>query len=59
MAYDVPSVRPWSQGDSPFSVSVRGNDAGEISGYWKLTDGSTVVVDLAPPLGPPLYGMRH
>jgi hypothetical protein len=50
--------RPWSQGDSPFFVSVRGEDADEIAGYWKkLTDGSTVVVDLAPAAWAPLYGM--
>jgi PhnB protein len=58
MAYDVPSVQPWSQGDSPFFVSVRGKDADEIAGYWKkLADGSTVVVDLAPAAWAPLYGM--
>jgi PhnB protein len=58
MAYDVPSARPWSQGDSPFFVSVRGEDADEIAGYWKkLADGSTVVVDLAPAAWAPLYGM--
>ncbi|WCN80567.1 VOC family protein [Micromonospora sp. LH3U1] len=58
MAYDVPSVRPWSQGESPFFVSVRGRDADEITGYWKkLSEGSTVVVDLAPAGWAPLYGM--
>src|SRR4051794_27211613 len=34
MAYDVPSSRPWSPGDTPFFVSVRGEDAEEITGYW-------------------------
>lgn len=58
MAYDVPSVRPWSQGESPFFVSVRGGDADEVTGYWKkLSEGSTVVVDLAPAGWAPLYGM--
>ena len=58
MAYDVPSSRPWSQGDSPFFVSVRGRDADEIGGYWKgLAEGSTVVVDLGPAGWSPLYGM--
>ncbi|MET8118617.1 VOC family protein [Micromonospora sp. NPDC005189] len=58
MAYDVPSVRPWSQGESPFFVSVRGRDADEVTGYWKkLSEGSTVVVDLAPAGWAPLYGM--
>jgi PhnB protein len=58
MAYDVPASRPWSQGDQPFFVSVRGGDADEISGYWKkLSEGSTVVVDLGPAGWAPLYGM--
>lgn len=58
MAYDVPSSRPWSPGDSPFFVSVRGADADEIAGYWKrLSEGSTVLVDLAPAAWAPLYGM--
>ncbi|MEU5670635.1 VOC family protein [Micromonospora sp. NPDC047753] len=58
MAYDVPSARPWSQGESPFFVSVRGSDADEITGYWKkLSEGSTVLVDLAPAGWGPLYGM--
>lgn len=58
MAYDVPSARPWSQGESPFFVSVRGSDADEITGYWKkLSEGSTVLVDLGPAGWAPLYGM--
>ncbi|MGC5320730.1 VOC family protein [Micromonospora arida] len=58
MAYDVPSARPWSQGESPFFVSVRGSDADEITGYWKkLSEGSTVLVDLAAAGWAPLYGM--
>jgi PhnB protein len=58
MAYDVPSARPWSRGESPFFVSVRGTDADEITGYWKrLSEDSTVVVDLAPAGWAPLYGM--
>ncbi|MEU7755268.1 VOC family protein [Micromonospora sp. NPDC049101] len=58
MAYDVPSGRPWSPGESPFFVSVRGRDADEITGYWKkLSEGATIVVDLAPAGWAPLYGM--
>jgi PhnB protein len=60
MAYDVPSSRPWSAGDSPYFVSVRGSDADEITGYWKrlsADDRSTVVVELAPSGWAPLYGM--
>ncbi|WP_328472886.1 VOC family protein [Actinoplanes sp. NBC_00393] len=58
MAYDVPPARTWNQGDNPFFVSVRGQDADEISGYWKkLSEGSTVIVDLGPAGWSPLYGM--
>jgi len=53
-----PAARPWSQGDDPFFVSVRGADADEITGYWtKLVEGSTVVQPLAPAPWVPLYGM--
>lgn len=58
MAFDVPSSRPWSQGENPFFVSVRGTGTEEIAGYWKLlSEGSTVVQDLAPAQWAPLYGM--
>ncbi|MEU5961662.1 VOC family protein [Micromonospora parva] len=58
MAYDVPSARSWSQGGNSFFVSVRGSDADEITGYWKkLSEDSTVLVDLAPAGWAPLYGM--
>ena len=58
MAYDVPSSRPWSRGDDPFFLSLRGDDAAEITDRWeKLSKGSTVVVPLAPAQWAPLYGM--
>jgi len=58
MAYDVPSARPWSRGDNPFFVSVRGKDSTEITAYWeRLGAGATVVVPLAPAGWAPLYGM--
>lgn len=58
MAYDVPSSRAWSRGDDPFFVSLRGDEAEEISALWeKLSKGSTVVVPLAPAQWAPLYGM--
>ena len=58
MAYDVPSSRPWSRGDDPFFLSLRGSEAEEIAGLWeKLSKGSTVVVPLAPAQWAPLYGM--
>ncbi|MGW6130925.1 VOC family protein [Cellulomonas sp. NPDC055163] len=58
MAYDVPSARPWSPGEDPFFVAVRGASADEISGLWdRLSARSTVVVPLAPAGWAPLYGM--
>lgn len=58
MAYDVPGNLSYDAGDKPVFVSVRGNDAEEITTYWKaLTDGATVVQDLAPAGWSPLYGM--
>lgn len=58
MAYDVPSPLPWNQGENPFFVSVRGDDADEISDLWqKLSDGSTVVRPLEAARWAPLYGM--
>lgn len=58
MAYDVPSSRPWSRGDDPFFISLRGDGAEEISALWEgLSDGATVAVPLAPSQWAPLYGM--
>ncbi|MEP6649051.1 MAG: VOC family protein [Lapillicoccus sp.] len=58
MAYDVPASRPWSQGDDPYFVSVRGTDADELAASWeRLADGATVLQPLAPSQWAPLYGM--
>jgi len=58
MAYDVPSALDWEPGVRPFFVSVRGESAEEVTGYWeRLAEGSTIVVDLAPAAWAPLYGM--
>ncbi|CAL9628428.1 VOC family protein [Streptomyces sp. enrichment culture] len=58
MAYDVPSGLPWDRGTDPFFVSVRGDDADEISALWqKLAQGSTVRRPLEPAQWAPLYGM--
>lgn len=58
MAYDVPEVMPWNQGDNGFFVSVRGENAEEISAFWeKLSDGATIIQALAPAQWAPLYGM--
>lgn len=58
MAYDVPSAMPWHQGENAFFVSVRGEEAEEITAYWeKLAEGASIVVPLAPAQWAPLYGM--
>ncbi|WAZ26772.1 VOC family protein [Streptomyces cinnabarinus] len=58
MAYDVPSAMPYEQGTNPFFVSVRGEDADEISTLWqRLVDGSNVLRPLEPAAWAPLYGM--
>jgi PhnB protein len=58
MAYDVPSARPWSRGEDPFFLSLRGDSAEEITTFWEgLSEGATVVVPLAPAQWATLYGM--
>jgi PhnB protein len=58
MAYDVPGTLSYDPGDKPVFVSVRGTDAGELTTYWKaLSEGATVLQDLAPAGWSPLYGM--
>lgn len=58
MAYDVPSSLGYDRGENPFFVSVRGETAEEVAGYWEgLSDGATVVVPLGPAGWSPAYGM--
>ncbi|SDC97240.1 VOC family protein [Glycomyces harbinensis] len=58
MAYDVPASRPWSPGEDPFFVSVRGDDAEEIAAAWKgLADGAVILQPLEPSPWAALYGM--
>ena len=58
MAYDVPARLPWEQGRNAFFVSVRGTSVEEVTAYWqRLSEGATVVQDLAPAGWAPLYGM--
>jgi PhnB protein len=58
MAYDVPSRLGWNPGEIPVFVSVRGDAADEITGYWeKLAAGATILQALAPAGWSPLYGM--
>lgn len=45
-------------GENPFFVSVRGDDAEEISALWgRLAEGSAIVSPLEPAQWAPLYGM--
>jgi PhnB protein len=58
MAYDVPASRPYDPGTDPVFVSVRGDDADEIRGYWEaLSQGAVVKAPLEPSAWAPLYGM--
>ncbi|MFF0520470.1 VOC family protein [Actinomadura nitritigenes] len=58
MAYDVPSNLPWNRGENAFFVSVRGETAEEITGYWeKLSEGASVRQPLGSAQWAPLYGM--
>ncbi|WP_427024738.1 VOC family protein [Aureimonas ureilytica] len=58
MAFDVPASRPWDPGTIPVFVSVRGEDADQVTRYW---EGLGVDATVLQPLGPagfsPLYGM--
>ncbi|GAA1749012.1 VOC family protein [Aeromicrobium alkaliterrae] len=57
MAFDVWDHLPWEQGDHAFYVSVRGDDADELRGYWeRLSEGATILQELAPAAWSPLYG---
>lgn len=58
MAFDVPASVSYDQGDKALYVSVRGDSADEIGELWaKLSEGSTVLSDLAPSPFSPAYGM--
>ncbi|MEU5974442.1 VOC family protein [Streptomyces sp. NPDC047315] len=58
MAYDVPSAMPYEKGTNPFFVSVRSEEADEISTLWqRLAAGSNVLRPLEPAAWAPLYGM--
>ncbi|WP_157246846.1 VOC family protein [Nonomuraea typhae] len=58
MAYDVPVRLPYDKGQNAFFVSLRGDAAQEITGWWeKLADGATIVRPLGPAPWAPLYGM--
>lgn len=58
MAYDVPASRPWSRGDDPFFVSVRGTDVDDLTDAWdRLAEGATVLHPLGPAPWATAYGM--
>jgi PhnB protein len=46
MAADTPNRLPYTPGDN-YSISLSGEDEGELRGYWdKLSDGGTVTMPL-------------
>jgi PhnB protein len=58
MAYDVPADISWKPGEIPFFVSLRGDDADQLTGLWeKLSKGGTVKQPFGPSGFSPLYGM--
>lgn len=58
MAYDVPAALEHDAGIIPIFVSVRGNDAAELTAFWdRLSKGGRVVQPLSPSGWSPLYGM--
>jgi PhnB protein len=59
MAYDVQDSLPWSPGENPFYLSLRGTDADEIArlgGALAGSEGATVHVPFGPSAFSPLYG---
>lgn len=58
MACDVAAATAWNQGENAFFVSLRGNDAEEITAQWhQLAEGGAVLHALAAAPWSPLYGM--
>ena len=58
MAYDVPSALGWNPGEIPFFVSVRGDDANQLTSLWtKLSKDGTIKQPFGPSGFSPLYGM--
>jgi PhnB protein len=58
MAYDVPLAMPWNPGEIPFFVSVRGDDADQLTKLWKkLSKGGIIKQPFGPSGFSPLYGM--
>ena len=58
MAYDVPGATAYDAGTTAFFVSLRGDDADEVTTMWAgLADGASILQDLGPSGWTPLYGM--
>jgi len=58
MAFDVPASQAFDRGERSFFVSVRCDSADQIATFWKgLSDGATVVEELAASQWSPAYGM--
>jgi PhnB protein len=57
MASDTPAEMPYNPGDN-ISISLSGDDAGELRGYWeKLSDGGTVTMALEKQMWGDEFGM--
>lgn len=57
MASDTPDRMPYNPGDT-FTVSLSGDDADELTGYWvKLAEGATVTMPLAQAPWGATFGM--
>ncbi|MBB6486954.1 VOC family protein [Rhizobium lusitanum] len=57
MAHDVPFGMAWNAGEIPYFVSVRGQDAVEISAYWvRLSQEATIIQPLEASAWAKLYG---
>lgn len=57
MAADTPNRMPFTPGDN-YSISLSGEDEGELRGYWdKLSDGGTVTMPLEKAPWGDVFGM--
>ena len=58
MAYDVPQAVAWDAGEIACFVSVRGDDASQLTALWdKLSKGGSIKQAFGPSGFSPLYGM--
>ncbi|SEQ11821.1 PhnB protein [Devosia sp. YR412] len=58
MAYDVPSRTDYDAGTIPLFLSVRGDNADELTRFWNgLAEGGTMIQPIGPAAWSSLYGM--